>query len=305
MNTTATVRPGSPVLLREIRRSRSIYVLLIPAAIYFMLFHYIPMFNGVIISLQNYSFGGNSSFAGLEHYRTILRDGDFWRSFKNTIVIGLGNIGLSFILQIALALLLNEVLHRGFKKLVQTVIYIPYLFSWVAIGGIWISLLSPDHGLVNALLNQLGMESVMFMTDERLITPIFWLLYTWRSAGYGCVIFLAALTGIDPCLYEAATIDGAGRFRQTFAITLPGLYSTMKVVFMLNLIASLRMFSQSIILSNPMVIDKTEVAMTYTYKLGLQNFRMDYASAVAFIMLVIIAGLTGLYQLLVGGKERD
>ena len=298
-------RSGGSAVWQGFRRHKNIYALLLPAAVYFALFHYIPMINGVFISLQDYKFGGNSAFVGLYHYKVILKDIEFWRSFRNTLVIGFGNIGLSFVFQILLALLLNEVLNKSFKKSVQTIIYIPYLFSWVAIGGIWISILSPDYGLANSLLKAAGMEPVMFMTSEKLITPIFWLLYTWRSAGYGCVIFLAALTGIDPCLYEAATIDGANRLRQTFAITIPGIYSTMKVVFMLNIIASLRMFTQSIILSNPMVIDKTEVAMTYTYKVGLQNFRMDYASAVAFIMLVIIAGLTGLYQLLVSGKSGE
>jgi len=290
---------------REVYRNRNIYILLIPAVFYFTLFHYIPMINGVIISLQDYSFSGNSPFVGLKHYRAIIQDRDFWLSFRNTLIIGGGNIIMSFIFQILLALLLNEVFFPRFKKLVQTVIYTPYLFSWVAVGGIWISLLSPDRGMINTILGNMGFSTVHFMTSEKLIVPVFWFLHTWRSAGYGCVIFLAALTGIDPCLYEAAYIDGAGRLKQTFAITIPGLYSTMKVVFMLNLISSLRMFSQAYILSNPMVIDKTEVAMTYTYKLGLRNFRMDYASAVAFFMLILIAGLTGMYQLATRSKEQN
>jgi putative aldouronate transport system permease protein len=291
-------------LNREIYRNRSIYMLLIPAVFYFSLFHYIPMFNGIIISMKDYSFSGNSTFVGAKHYKEILIDMDFWYSFRNTLIIGIGSIALSFFTQILLALLLNEVMVTKFKKAVQTIIYTPYLFSWVAIGGIWISLLSPDGGMVNTILSFFGFKTIHFMTDEKLITPIFWLLYTWRSAGYGCVIFLAALAGIDPNLYEAARIDGANRFRQTLAITIPSLYSTMNVVFMLNLISSLRMFSQAYILSNPMVIDKTEVAMTYTYKMGLQNFRMDYASAVAFFMLVMIAGLTSLYKMLTSYSDR-
>lgn len=301
-------RPTGTAAYREsyfsqILRNRQIYVLLIPAFIFFALFHYLPMINGFLISLQDYSFSGNSPFVGFKHYQELVTDGDFWLSFRNTLVIGLGNIGLSFVVQVILALLLNEVMVRRFKGLVQTVIYSPYLFSWVAVGGIWISLLSPDGGMVNTILNQFGLETVNFMTNEKIITPLFWFLYTWRYAGYGCVIFLAALAGIDPNLYEAARIDGAGRLRQTLSITLPGLYSTMRVVFMLNLISSLRMFSQSLILSNPMVIDKTEVAMSYTYKMGLQNFRMDYASAAAFFMLVMIAALTFLYRTLTKSSE--
>ena len=289
----------------EIVRNRQIYFLLIPAFIFFVVFHYIPMINGFIISLQDYSFNGNSTFAGLKHYKELVTDVSFWYSFRNTLIIGLGNISVSFIIQVVLALLLNEVAVKKFKGLVQTVVYSPYLFSWVAVGGIWISLLSPDGGMINTILNNFGLKSINFMTNEKIITPLFWFLYTWRYAGYGCIIFLAALTAIDPNLYEAARIDGAGRFRQIISITLPGLYSTMRVVFMLNLISSLRMFSQSLILSNPMVIDRTEVAMTYTYKMGLQNFRMDYASAAAFLMLVMIAGFTFLYRALTNNKDEQ
>lgn len=291
-------------MMSDIKRNRSIYALLIPAFIFCIVFYYYPLFRGFIISVQDYALIGESSWAGFAHYKEILTDMDFWRALKNTLVIGGGNLFFGFIIQVLLALLLNEVMQNKLKRIVQTIIYTPNLFSWVAISGIFISILAPDIGMVNMALKQMGFDAINFMTSEKWIIAIFWFLNTWKTAGYGCIIYLAALTNIDPCLYEAARIDGAGRLKQVMHITIPGLFPTMKVVLMLNLIASLRMFSQSFILTNPSVIDKTEVVMTYTYKLGLQNFRMDYASAVAVVMLGIIGILTLFYQLVVKKTER-
>ncbi len=293
-----------PMLSKSMSKNKGIYLLILPALIYFIIFSYYPIVNGFIMSLQHYKIGGGHTFAGFTHYREILTDIDFWRSFRNTLQIGGGNLIVGFIMQVLLALLLNEIMQKKFKKFTQTIIYTPNLFSWVAIGGIWISLLAPDTGMVNEVIKWFGMKPINFMTNIKLIQPIFIFLNTWKTAGYGCVIFLAALAGIDKNLYEAAAIDGASRLRQTLHITLPGLFSTMKVVFMLNLIGVLRMFSQSYVLTNFAVIDKTRVAMTYTYDLGIKNFRMDYASAIAFIMLMITAVFLGLYQFIIK-KDKE
>lgn len=292
------------VFLKDIHINKGLYLLLLPAFLFGLIFYYYPLFRGLEISFLDYKLIGTSSWAGAKHYIEIMTDIDFWRSLRNTLVIGGGNLFFGFIVQVFLALLLNEVTQFGFKRITQTIIYTPNLFSWVAISGIFISVLAPDIGMVNLMLAKVGIEPINFMTSETWIIPIFWFLNTWKSAGYGCIIFLAALTNIDPALYEAARIDGAGRTKQIIYITIPGLIPTMKVVLMLNIISSLRMFSQSFILTNPSVIDKTEVVMTYTYKLGLENFRMDYASAVAVIMLVIISILTGIYQFILKRTER-
>lgn len=256
------------------------------------------------MSIQNYNILGNSTWAGFKHYAAILSDSLFWKYFLNTFIIGGGGLIFGFTAQIIVAILLNELPFKRFKKFTQTIIYTPHLFSWVAIGGIWISLLAPETGLVNIFLEKIGFDSIPFMTNTKTIIPVFWFLGIWKSVGYGCIIFLAALMGIDPNLYEAANIDGANRFKQLLNITLPGLYSTMKVVFMLNLIGFLRMFTQSYVLTNPMVIDKTEVVMTYTYKVGLENLRLDYAAAIACIMLMMSLILYLVYQLMVRGESK-
>lgn len=271
--------------------------MLLPSFIYCLLFSYYPILQGLKMSLQDYQLFGESTWVGLQHYKKILSDDYFWKYLGNTLIIGGGGLIFGFIAQVTVAILLNELRYKRFKKITQTIIYIPHLFSWVAIGGIWISLLEPQKGLVNVVLMSLGFESVNFMTNVSTIIPVFWFLGVWKSVGYGCIIFLAALMGIDPNLYEAAKIDGANRFKQILYITLPGLYSTMKVVLMLNLIGSLRMFTQSFVLSNPIVLDKTEVVMTYTYKVGLRNLELDYASAIACIMLVITLIAYGLFQI--------
>ncbi|WP_212690562.1 ABC transporter permease subunit [Vallitalea guaymasensis] len=305
MSSITLKKKSSKDLLKLLSKNKGIYILILPALIYFAVFSYFPIVNGFMMSLQHYSIGGEHTFAGLVHYREILTDIDFWRAFRNTLQIGGGNLIVGFIMQVLLALLLNEITHKKFKKLTQTIIYTPNLFSWVAIGGIWISLLAPDTGMVNEIIKWFGMEPINFMTNVKIIQPVFIFLNTWKSAGYGCIIFLAAITGIDKNLYEAAAIDGASRFKQTLYITIPGLYSTMKVVFMLNLISVLRMFSQSYVLTNYAVIDKTQVAMTYTYSMGIENFRMDYGSAIAFIMLLFTSVFVLIYQMFVRKKEVD
>lgn len=289
---------------KDFSNNKSLYIMIIPCVIFCSVFIYYPILQGFIMSIQDYKLLGESQIIGFKHYKEILTDINFWRYFRNTIVIGGGYIVFGFISQVTVAILLNELPYKRFKKLTQTIIYTPHLFSWVAIGGIWISLLAPKTGLVNMFLVKLGYEAIPFMTDINKITPVFWFLSVWKSVGYGCIIFLAALMGIDPNLFEAAKIDGANRFKQIMHITLPGLYSTMKVVIMLNIISSLRMFTQSYVLTNPSVMDKTEVIMTYTFKLGLDKLRLDYASAIACIMLLISLIFYGAYQFVTRGEAK-
>lgn len=290
---------------KEILRNRYIYILILPAIVYFLIFFYIPIIQGFVMSLQKYQLSGNSPFIGLEHYKYVLVDPDFWKNLKNTLVIGGGNLVIGFTVQVVLALLLNEIGGKRFKRLTQTIIYLPNLFSWVVVGGIWISLFSPDNGLVNELIRWFGGDTVYFMTREKYAYPIFILINTWKSAGYGCIIFLASIANINPSLYEAACIDGAGKWQQAFRITIPSLYNTMKVVLMLNLMDVLKIFDQSYVMTNPAIMDKTEVVMTYTYKLGILRFKLDYASAVAFIVLGMTLVIAMFYQLTVKSNTLE
>lgn len=274
-------------MLEKIRKDRAIYLFLLPTFLYFIIFLYYPIVREFIMSVQDFKLIGHSPFIGFEHYSKILHDKEFWDVLRNTLVIGGGNLIVGLFSQLVLALLLNEVSIIWFKRFIQTVVYMPNLFSWVVVGGIWILLLAPDNGLVNEIIKLFGGQPISFMTKESYAWPIFILTNTWKTVGYGCIIFLAAITNIDPQLYEAAYIDGAGRWLQTIHITLPGLYDTIKTVFLLNLMGVLNIFDQSYMMTNPAIINKTDVIMTYTYRTGIQQFNMGYAAAVSFIVLVM------------------
>ncbi|WP_105614381.1 ABC transporter permease subunit [Vallitalea okinawensis] len=291
-------------LSKEIWKKKQVYLLLLPAIIYIIIFYYVPIFRGFSISLSNYNIFGEYDFVGFKHYKAILVDMNFWRAFRNTLILAGGNLFIGLSAQILIAILLNELTNKGFKRITQTIIYTPNLFSWVAVGGIWISLMAPDTGLINEVIRMFGGEPIHFFVNEDIAQPLFIFLNIWKTVGYGCIIMLAALTNIDPNLFEAAYIDGAGRLKQIIYITLPSLMSTIKVVFVLNLISNLRQFSQSHILENPMIIDKVDVAMTYTYRMGIQKLKFDYASAVAFFMLLLIAIFTIIQQLIVNRNKE-
>lgn len=270
---------------REVYKARYMYLMIAPAMVFLVLLFYVPVVRGFVMTFYEFRIRGGGQFVGLANYVDVLADPDFWRVTRNTLIIGGGSLVLSFVLQVAIALLLNELSHSLSRRTVQTAIYLPHLFSWVVVGGIWISLLSPSSGLVNALLGWLHVEPVYFMAKEAWAQPVFILTSVWKSLGYGCIIFLAAITKINPVLYEAAAIDGANRWQLARWITLPGLYSTMLVVFLLNLLGVLRIFDQSYVMSNPAIIRSTDVIMTYTYRLGIVQLQMDYAATVAYVVL--------------------
>ncbi len=281
--------------MREIYKARYMYFMISPALLFLVVLFYTPVVRGLMMTFYEFRIRGGGEFVGLANYLQVVRDPDFWRVVKNTLVIGGGSLLLSFFLQVAIALLLNEIRNSFSRQTIQTVIYLPHLFSWVVVGGIWISLLSPSGGLVNALLARLGIEPTYFMAKESWAQPIFILTSVWKSLGYGCIIFLAAITQINPVLYEAAAIDGANRWQLVRSITLPGLYSTMLVVFLLNLLGVLRIFDQSYIMSNPAIIRSTDVVMTYTYRLGIVRLKMDYAATVAYVILAMTIVLSFFY----------
>lgn len=281
--------------MRQVYRARYMYLMIAPALVFLLVLFYTPVVRGFLMTFHEFRIRGGGEFVGFANYLDVLADPDFWRVVGNTLTIGGGSLLLSFVLQVAIALLLNEVQHGWSRRTIQTAIYLPHLFSWVVVGGIWISLLSPSSGLVNAILGRLGVEPIYFMAKESWAPLIFILTNVWKSLGYGCIIFLAAITKINPTLYEAAAIDGANRWQLVREITLPGLYSTMRVVFLLNLLGVLRIFDQSYVMSNPAILRSTDVVMTYTYRLGIVQLQMDYAATVAYVVLALTVVLSVLY----------
>ncbi|WP_029422810.1 ABC transporter permease subunit [Alicyclobacillus macrosporangiidus] len=278
--------------MRSLRKHASLYLMILPALLFFVVFTYYPLVLGVDISLQDFHIIGTRAFVGLQNYVTVLTDPTFWAVLQNTVILGAGILVLGFIAPIVVALSLNEVIHTVAKKTAQMVIYIPHLFSWVVVGGIWIYLLSPDDGLVNIALQALGAHPINFLADGTWARLVMILTAVWKDVGFNCILYLAAIVGISPSLYEAARIDGANRWHQVRYVTLPQLVPTMKVVLMLMVMGVLRTFDQIYIMRNAAIEPKVDVLMTYVFDKGITEFQMGVASAASILVLIMTLALT-------------
>jgi len=264
----------------------------LPAVAYFLLFAYFPVIQGTIISFQNFRFVGRSEFVGFGNYVKVFTTPGFWQSFANTLLLGVGNVTLTAAVPLVIALSLNEVTFRAGKRFVQTIIYTPSLFSWVVVGGIWIFLLSPSGGFINAVREMFGLKSIYFLVQPDYARALFIGINLWKQAGYVCILYLAALSGINPQLYEAAMIDGAGALRRTLFITIPSIGRTFQVVLLLNVMGALRIFDQVYVMRNEVIAPKIDVLMYYVYVQGLQRFQLGYAAAVSVFIFLMTLGLT-------------
>lgn len=290
--------------LRLMKTHTALYVMMVPVLAYFAVFVYYPLYQGVLASFQEFNLLGDRPYVGWANYEAIRDDQRFWQVLRNTLLIGGGILVLGFFPPIIVALALNELRLKLFKKFSQTVVYMPHLFSWVVIGGMWIYLLSPRGGLVNELLALIDVGPVRFLTNTTWARIMMIVLPIWKDMGYAAIIYLASITSISPVLYEAARIDGASRFQQAYQITLPLLTPTMKVVFMLNILGLLRIFDQIFVMSNPVVQRKIDVLMTYVYDMGILKYEVGYASAVSVLVLVATLVLTAIVWWITGfGRE--
>lgn len=293
---------GTPFRLMKFHAA--LYLMMIPVIVYFALFVYYPLVEGVIASFQEFRLLGDRPWVGIENYKFAWNDSHFWQIVRNTLFIGGGILAVGFLPPIIVAVSLNELINVKFKKFAQTVVYLPYLFSWVVIGGMWIYLLSPSGGLINELLALIDVGAVRFLTNSGWARSLMILLPIWKDVGFAAIIYLAAITTINPVLYEAARIDGASRFQQIYQITLPLLASTMKVVLMLNILGLLRIFDQIYVLRNGVVQRQVDVLMTYVYDTGILQYEVGLASAVSVMVLVATLGLTAIVWTVTGfGKE--
>ena len=278
--------------LRSMRSHAWLYVMILPVIAYFSIFVYYPLYQGVVSSFQDFRLLGGTTWVGTENYVAVWNDAQFWQVVRNTLLIGGGILIFGFFPPIIVALALNEVAFLLFKKIAQTTVYLPHLFSWVVVGGMWIYLLSPGGGLVNELLGVLNVGPFRFLTNTEWARTMMIALPIWKDMGYAAIIYLAAITSISPSLYEAARIDGASRFQQAYQITLPLLKPTMKVVFMLNILGLLRIFDQIYVMRNPVIQNGVDVIMTYVYDLGIQQYEVGLASAISVLVLVATLAMT-------------
>ena len=278
------------LLLGFMWKYRTLYVISIPGILFFLVFKYVPLL-GSVIAFQNYNlFAGfkGSPWVGLEHFERMFRHHDFLRILKNTLLLGTYDILFAFTAPIVLALLLNEVRLALYKKIVQTIIYAPHFLSWVIVSGIFGGMLSPSSGIVNVILGWFGVEPIYFLGEDSFIRTILVGSGLWRDVGWGTIIYLAALTGINPELYEASQIDGAGRWKQTLSITIPALLPVITVLFLLKIGDFMDYgFERVFVFQNPLNIQNSEILDTYIYKAGLKQLQYSYATAIGLFKSVV------------------
>jgi len=271
--------------------------MLIPVVVYLVLFRYIPIF-GVAISLKRYSpFLGflESPWNGLEYFRQFFTSIYFVRVLRNTLVLGAYYLVFAFPIPVILALMLNSVRRPALKKLFQTVTLLPHFVSFVVIAGIAINLLSPRTGVFNLFRQSIGLEPIFFMQEQSFFPAIYTIIRIFKESGYEAIVYLAALTAIDPTLYEAAEVDGASRWRQLVAVTLPTLVPTIILMFLIRIgnIVSVS-FEEVLLLQNDVILETSEVISTYVYRRGLIGADYSYATAVGvfetvFALVVVVS----------------
>lgn len=290
---------------RRMLQDKSLYLMLLPVIAFYLLFKYLPM-GGEIIAFKNYRFADGilgSDWVGLKHFQMLFESTDFWRILRNTLLLNLYSLVFGFPVPILLALLLNEVRLEGFKRLIQNLLYIPHFISWVVLGGILIALLSPSTGVVNTVLTHFGIEPIYFMADSRWWPVAYTVSSIWREAGWGTILYLAAMSAIDSQLYEAARMDGASKLRQTWHITLPGIRSTIAILLILRMGSMMDVgLEQTLALQNDSVLDVADVISTYVYRIGLQNMNYSYTTALGLfqsvIGLILVVGVNKMVRLL-------
>jgi len=289
---------SSSELKRRLWKNKLLYIMILPGLLYFVVFKYLPMY-GLIISFQNYKpYKGisGSDWVGFEHFKRLFTEPDFLNILTNTLILFGMNLLFFFPIPIVLALMLNEVRSSAFKRTIQTMVYIPHFMSWVIIVSISYVMLTMDGGIINELVSMLGMNKINFLLSPEWFRPTYIMQVIWREAGWGTIIYLAAIASIDPTQYEAARIDGAGRLRQVWHITLPAIRSVIIILLILKIGDVLELgFEHVYLLLNSMNRSVAEIIDTYVYTAGLQQGQFSYSAAVGFfksfigLVLVMLA----------------
>ncbi|MFC7406868.1 ABC transporter permease [Georgenia alba] len=277
---------------RALRNYWQLYVLLLVPLVWFVVFRYVPM-AGNVIAFRRFVPGGSlfgEQWVGLQYVEMFINDPTFWKVFRNTAILGFLTLLVSFPAPIILALALNEVRSSRFKRFVQTTSYLPHFLSVVIVAGMVMQLTS-SSGTINQILTGLGADRINFMQEAGWFRTIYVTSDVWQTVGWGTILYLAALTQIDEQLYEAAQIDGAGRWRQTWHVTLPGIAPTIIVLLILNIGTFLAVgFEKVLLLYNPLTYETADVISTYLYRVGLESSNFSYATAIGLFEALI--GLT-------------
>lgn len=283
--------------LKEIKKSKYLLLLMLPGMTYFLLFKYGPLY-GILLAFKEFdpSLGIiGSPWVGLKYFNTLFNTSYIWTVVGNTFKISILKIIIGFPAPIIFALLLNEITKERFKRMVQTISYLPHFLSWVVVSGLVFQLVSPSYGIYGYICKIMGIKAAVLLGDSNSFITILIASDLWKEVGYASVLYLAAIVGINSELYEAAKIDGASRLKQAFYVTLPGILPTVAILFVLRLGHILDAgFEQIFNMYNPIVMKSVDVIDTYVYRIGLENFQYSFSTAVgltkSLVALLLVLG---------------
>lgn len=277
-------------IMKRIYDGRYLYLLALPGILFFVIFKFLPL-AGVVISFKEFNFYDGifgSPWVGLEHYRRLFSNAQFPKLLRNTLTISIMNLLIYFPIPIILSLMLNEVKNSKFKRVMQSIVYLPHFLSWVIIVSITYLLFSQTTGIINMVIETLGGDKVNFLQNVKTFYPAVILQRIWKESGWGTIVILAAITNIDPQLYEAASVDGASRFQQIWHITLPGIRSTIVTLFILQVGTIMNVgFEQIYLMRNSAVAEVADVFETYVFRIGVEGGEYSYTTAVGFFKSVV------------------
>lgn len=288
--TESSVKAHRETITKQYRKHYQLLLMMVPAFLLLFVFRYLPLYGIQIAFKEFYPLKGihGSEWVGLEHFIALFKGRYFLPVLRNTLLISTYKIVFGFPAPIILCLFLNEVRHIHFKKTVQTISYLPHFISWVVLAGMTIEFLSPSRGPINILLKSMGLDPVFFVADEQWFRSVLVISSIWKQIGWSSIVYLAAITNIDPSLYEVADIDGAGRLRKIWNVTLPGIAPVVTIMFIFAIGKIITDdFDQIYNLLNINVYSVGDVISTYTYREGLCNMNFSYSTAVGLFKNVI------------------
>jgi putative aldouronate transport system permease protein len=282
-------------ILIALVRYKYLYLLILPGIVFYIVFSYAPLY-GIMLAFKKYKYNMGilgSPWAGFYNFELLVKDKQFWGVVRNTIVISFGKILTGFPAPIILALLLNELKNQKFKRFTQSVLYLPYFLSWVIMAGLIYNMFSSTNGILAKIyIEYFGTKPPMILGNASHFRALIYSSNIWKGAGWGTIIYLAALSGIDPSLYESATIDGANRFKQMIYITIPSLSYAIVILLLLNIGQVMNAgFDQIFNLYDPSVYRVGDIIDTYVYRIGIQSARYEYSTAVGLFKSVVNCGL--------------
>lgn len=303
------IKANRPSLTKRIWKYKTLFLMLLPGLCFILLFNYGPMY-GLQIAFKDYNIGQGiwgSPWVGLKHFKMFFSNTGSLRVLKNTLIISIYRLLLGFPAPIILALIINEVENKSFKRFAQTVSYLPHFISWVIAAGIIINLLSPSTGIINHFLKAMGLAPIYFMTDTRWFRTILVLSGIWKEVGWGSVVYLAAISSINIEQYESAIVDGATRLQRIFYITLPSMLPLISIMLILSMGGIMNAgFDQIFNMYNPMVYEVADIIDTYVYRIGLVGMDYSFSAAVGFFKSVVGLSLMIIVQIItrrLGGTE--